>query len=176
MTGTLPAWPNERVIMSAKITGHPPSGNEQGASPRASIDSARRRLGGKPNAPSTLAPGLLVQAVLRDRGRHTGVVLWSSERDCDVWFDDGVARRLRPSSVLVYGGAVPDELARVAAEARLFALLAPGELVRWQRPSGIAEGCIVEKCRYGAIIVTRDGRLVAVGFRRLWPAIVRPVA
>jgi hypothetical protein len=117
-----------------------------------------------------------VQAVLRDRRKHTGVILWSSDRDCDVWFDDGVARRLRTSCIQAYGGAVPEELAQVAAEARLFALLSPGELVRWQRPTGMAEGCIVEKCRYGAIIVTRDGRLVAVGFRRLWPAIVRPVA
>jgi hypothetical protein len=78
--------------------------------------------------------------------------------------------------VTSYGGAVPEELARIAAEARLFSMLAPGERVRWQRATGVAEGCIVEKCRYGAIIVTRDGRLVAVGFRRLWPAIVRPLA
>jgi hypothetical protein len=176
MTATLPACPNERTIMSAKITGHSTGGNEHGATPPSSIESARRRLGGKPITPSTRAPGLPVQAVLRDRRKHTGVVLWSSERDCDVWFDDGVARRMRPSCILPYSGAVPDDLARVSAEARLFALLAPGELVRWQRPSGVAEGCIVEKCRYGAIIVTRDGRLVAVGFRRLWPAVVRPVA
>ncbi len=27
----------------------------------------------------------------------------------------------------------------------------------------------MEKCRYGAIVVTRDGKLVAVGFRKLWP-------
>ena len=65
---------------------------------------------------------------------------------------------------------------RVAAEMRLFAALVDGDRVRWQRTGGVAEGCIVEKCRYGAILVTRDGRLIAVGFRRLWPAIVRPVA
>jgi hypothetical protein len=59
---------------------------------------------------------------------------------------------------------------------RLFTALAEGECVRWERPSGVGEGCIVEKCRYGAIIVTRDGMVVAVGFRKLWPAVVRAVA
>jgi hypothetical protein len=162
--------------MSSKITGQTSGGSEHVAPSRTSIDSARRRLGGKPGAPSTRAPGVAVEAALRDGQRRRGVVLWSSEQDCDVWFDDGVARRVHASAVTAYGGAVPAKLAGVAAEARLFALLAPGERVRWQRPNGVVEGCIVEKCRYGAIVVTRDGRLVAVGFRRLWPAIVRPVA
>jgi hypothetical protein len=176
MTATFPACPNGRRIMSSKITGHTASGSEHVASSRTSIDSARRRLGGKPSAPSARAPGVVVEAATRDGNRRRGIVLWASEQDCDVWFDDGVARRVRASAVTVYGGAIPQQLARIAAEARLFALLAPGERVRWQRPGGAVEGCIVEKCRYGAIVVTRDGRLVAVGFRRLWPAIVRPVA
>ena len=162
--------------MSGKITGDSSGGSEHGASTRPSIDSARRRLGGKPACPSTRPPGLAVRAVLRDGQSHCGIVLWSSEQDCDLWFEDGVARRVRASAVTPHLGATPGELARISAEARLFALLAPGERVRWQRAGGVSEGCIVEKCRYGAIIVTRDGRLVAVGFRRLWPAIVRPVA
>ncbi len=161
--------------MSAKITRDSARSSE-GPSSRPSIDAARRRLGGKPNVPSTRAPGVAVEAVLRDGSKRKGVILWSSDRECDVWFDDGAARRIRASAVTSFGGGVPEELARIAAEARLFALLAPGERVRWQRQNGVAEGCIVEKCRYGAIVVTRDGRLVAVGFRRLWPAIVRPLA
>jgi hypothetical protein len=167
--------------MSVKIPGDSVGDSGQAASPRPSLDSARRRLGGKPAAPSTRAPGLAVHVTLRDGQRHRGVVLWSSEQDCDVWFEDGVARRVRASAVTPYGGVVPESLARISAEARLFAMLAPGERVRWQRSSpapgaSAGEGCIVEKCRYGAILVTRDGRLIAVGFRRLWPAIVRPVA
>jgi hypothetical protein len=167
--------------MSVKIPGDTTRSSGQEGSPRPSLDSARRRLGGKPAAPSTRAPGLAVQVALRDGTRHRGIVLWASEHDCDVWLEDGVARRVRASAVRPYGGAVPERLARISAEARLFAMLVPGERVRWQRStpsdSGTAgEGCIVEKCRYGAILVTRDGRLIAVGFRRLWPAIVRPVA
>jgi hypothetical protein len=167
--------------MSVKIPGDPAGDSGPAASSRPSLDSARRRLGGKPVSPSTRAPGLVVHAILRDGQRHRGVVLWSSEQDCDVWFEDGVARRVRGSAVSSYGGAIPESLARISAEARLFAMLAPGERVRWQRSTpeqggSAGEGCIVEKCRYGAILVTRDGRLIAVGFRRLWPAIVRPVA
>jgi hypothetical protein len=59
---------------------------------------------------------------------------------------------------------------------RLFTALAEGARVRWERGSEIAEGRIVEKCRYGAIIVSRDGRVVAVGFRKLWPTAVHGVA
>jgi hypothetical protein len=59
---------------------------------------------------------------------------------------------------------------------RLFTSLVEGERVRWERGTEVAEGCIVEKCRYGAIIVSRDGRVVAVGFRKLWPAVVHGAA
>jgi hypothetical protein len=121
-----------------------------------------------------------VRALLRDGKRHVGVVLWCSEEHCDVWFDDGSARRVRADAVASYAGSAPDVLSRLAAEVRIFASLAEGDMVRWERAHGLSpavgEGCIVEKCRYGAIIVTRDGKLVAVGFRRLWPAVVRGVA
>ena len=105
-----------------------------------------------------------------------GVLLWGGDRQCDVWFEDGVARRTRANMVTDYAGPVPDELLRVAAEIRVFASLTEGERVRWERASEVAEGSIVEKCRYGAIVVTRHGTVVAVGFRKLWPAVVRGVA
>jgi hypothetical protein len=147
-----------------------------GGTERPSIEAARRRLGGRANVPSHRAPGSLVQVRLLGAERTKGVLLWSSERHCDVWFEDGVARRARIHAITPSVGPTPAALLCVAGEIRLFASLAEGESVRWQRGAEVAEGCIVEKCRYGAIIVSRDGRVVAVGFRKLWPVVVRGVA
>jgi hypothetical protein len=87
---------------------------------------------------------------------------------------------MRADAVASHPGAAPEVLWCLAAEVRIFASLVEGDMVRWERARGllpaVGEGCIVEKCRYGAIVVTRDGKLVAVGFRRLWPAVVRGVA
>jgi hypothetical protein len=93
-----------------------------------------------------------------------------------VWFDDGLARRARSESVLVSAKPTPDALVRIEAEVRLFSTLAEGDAVRWERAGCVTEGRIVEKCRYGAIVVTRSARVVAVGFRKLWPARVLSVA
>jgi hypothetical protein len=107
---------------------------------------------------------------------RTGVVLSASGPMCDVWFDDGIARRVRADRVSPVGGAIPDEIVRVAAEVNIFVALVEGQRVFWERSSGIAEAAIVEKCRYGAIVVTHAGKLVAVGFRKLWPAVAHGVA
>jgi hypothetical protein len=176
MTGTFPACPNERRLMSGKITSRPPVGNDIPGTFRPTIESARKRLGGRPGAPSTRAPGSFVHAALSDGTQHAGVVLWATDGHCDVWFDDCLARRTRAEVVSALVGPAPERLWRVAAEMRIFAGLVEGDLVRWQRAGGVVEGCIVEKCRYGAIVVTRDGKLVAVGFRKLWPAVVRSIA
>jgi hypothetical protein len=159
--------------MTSKITSRTSLGSERfGASVRPSIDAARTRLGGRVSGVSRRAPGSLVMARLRDGTRRPGVVLWASETHCDVWFADGLARRTRAESVRSYYGHVSDHLGRVAVEMRIFATLSEGQLVRWERAVAAGEGCIVEKCRYGAIVVTRDGKLVAVGFRKLWPAVI----
>ncbi len=114
-----------------------------------------------------------MQGTLRDGSRRTGVILWASGAHCDVWFDDGIARRVRASVVAGCGGPTPLALQRIHAEVRIFASLGEGDRVRWDRAGHLVDGCIVEKCRYGAIVLTGDGRLVAVGFRRLWPAQAR---
>jgi hypothetical protein len=163
--------------MTGKLTSRTWATGEEASSTRTSIGSARKKLGGRATVPSRRAPGSLVHATLRDGTRHAGIVLWASDTHCDVWFDDGLARRTRTENVVPSGGATPESLGRVAAEMRVFATLVEGDRVRWERATGVvAEGCIVEKCRYGAIIVTRDGKLVAVGFRKLWPAVVRGCA
>ncbi len=151
------------------------TGTEPGSS-RASIEAARRKLGGRPAGGSARAPGSLVRGTLRDGACRTGVILWDSGGRCDVWFDDGIARRVRASVVTSHNGPPPPALGRILAEVRIFASLAEGDRVRWDRSGSLVDGCIVEKCRYGAIVLTREAKLVAVGFRRLWPAEVRGTA
>ncbi len=120
--------------------------------------------------PSERLPGVLVEVALSDGVRHAGVLLWSTGRTCDIWCDDGLARRARSAAVLPRRGPAPESLVRVEAEVRMFASMNEGDRVRWERTTGLAEGRIVEKCRYGAIVVTRGGKVIAVGFRKLWPA------
>jgi hypothetical protein len=140
------------------------------------LEVARRKLGGRTAVPSERAPGALVEAALRDGLRHAGILLWASAGTCDVWFDDGIARRARSEAVRPRARPTPESLVRVEAEVRMFASFAEGDRVRWERPTGITEGRIVEKCRYGAIVVTRGGKVVAVGFRTLWPSVVPVLA
>jgi hypothetical protein len=165
-----------RKRSGTSVLGLTASSDPAGGAERPSIEAARRRLGGRATAPSQRAPGSLVQVTLHGAARTKGVLLWATDRHCDVWFEDGIARRARFDVVTPCPGLAPEGLVRVAGEMRLFTSLAEGERVRWERASEVAEGCIVEKCRYGAIIVSRDGRVVAVGFRKLWPAVVLGIA
>ena len=142
---------------------------------RTPLESARVRLGGQA-VPSLSAPGSLIEASMRDGSRRAAVVLWSSQSHCEAWFDDGLARRVSMTAVSPGVGAVPETLVRVAAEIRVFIAMTEGERVKWTRGAEVADGRIAEKCRYGAIVVTSEGRLIAVGFRKLWPATVRAVA
>jgi hypothetical protein len=145
-------------------------------SERPSLDLARRRLGGTASTDSRRVPGSLVVVSLRSGAQAKGILLWETERYSDVWFEDGVARRARAETVSPLDRAVPASLTRIAGEMRIFMSFAEGDRVYWQRSAEIADGCIVEKCRYGAIVVTGDGKVVAVGFRKLWPAAARGVA
>jgi len=140
------------------------------------LEAARRKLGGRSTTPSARFPGALVETTLQDGRRLAGIVLWASAESCDVWFDDGLARRARSEAVLPAASPTPESLVRIEAEIRMFASLAEGDRVRWERAGSVTEGRIVEKCRYGAIVVTRGARVVAVGFRKLWPANVVAVA
>jgi hypothetical protein len=162
-------------LASMKLLAPSPSMRLRAATMPA-LDVARRRLGGCPIKPSDRAPGGLVAARLLDGERHAGVLLWASGGSCDVWFDDGLARRARADALVSLAQPVPEALARVEAEMRMFASMIEGDRVRWQRDTGIAEGRIAEKCRYGAIVATRGGKAVAVGFRKLWPSSVPVLA
>jgi hypothetical protein len=140
------------------------------------LEAARRKLGGRSVVPSERPPGALVEVALRDGSRREGILLWASAGTCDVWFDDGLARRARSEAVSLSSSPTPEALLRVEVEMRMFTALTEGDRVRWERATGVTEGRIVEKCRYGAIVVTRGGKVLAVGFRKLWPAGVRAMA
>jgi hypothetical protein len=43
--------------------------------------------------------------------------------------------------------------------------------VRYADDAGaLIDGKLIEKCRWGALVARDDGAVVAVGFRKLWPA------
>jgi hypothetical protein len=144
-----------------------------------SIDAARARLGGRPKdagpAPPGLAPGTIVRARAAEAGSvgaAPGVVVFASAREVHVLFDGSRLKRLGPEDVEAARGCdAPATLANVAADARVFWLLAEGQSVRWADGGGsLRDGKLVEKCRYGALVLRGDGAIVAVGFRKLWPA------
>ncbi len=100
----------------------------------------------------------------------TGVVLFVSDTEIDVWIDEGMVRRTRPDRVRPYPGDGYGSLAAIAADARVFAAMEEGDRVAWQDPDGtVARGLLLEKCRYGALVAREDGALVALGFRKLFP-------
>jgi hypothetical protein len=144
--------------------------------PLRSLESARRKLGGSAIVPSDRSPGVLVETPLTDGLHHAGILLWSSAGYCDIWFDDGVARRVRSGIVDLRARPTPESLLGIEAEVRMFSTLVEGERVRWERAASLVEGRIAEKCRYGAIVVALDAKVTAVGFRKLWPAVVQAVA
>lgn len=141
---------------------------------RPSIDAARTRLGGAigdHDLPRGLAPGVLVTFPLARGRRLPGVVVFASTKEVHVLLDGARLRRLAPESVEIHQGEVETDLAKIAADARLFGMLVTGQDVRYADDSGeLVAGKIVEKCRWGALVVRDDGVVVAVGFRKIWPS------
>jgi hypothetical protein len=144
-----------------------------------SIDVARTRLGGRAEAnevaPHGLAPGVIVTFALTSGRRRAAVVVYAGPAEVHVLLDGIRLRRLKASELLPHDGAVDDDLVKLAADARLFGLLVEGQSVRYADDSGqLVDGKLVEKCRWGALVLRDDGAVVAVGFRKLWPAPTTP--
>jgi hypothetical protein len=142
------------------------------AGPPPSLDAVRRRLGGR--AATDAGAGDLVRVELAGTEK-VGVVLFALGDEVQVWLDTGLPRglvkRTRRELTLPHEGPPPSELASVADDARVFGSLREGERVRYQpAPGTFGEGTLVEKCRFGGLLVRDDGVVVGVGFRRLWPA------
>jgi hypothetical protein len=135
---------------------------------RPTLEVARKRLGGRAKSGSGIGrivrvgkTHLLPEAV--------GVVLFESERACDVWVEAGVVRRTERVRAATFEGPIPDEIERMAVDVRVFAALEEGQSVRYEVSGDVREGTLIEKCRYGALVATPKGRILAVGFRKLWP-------
>lgn len=139
-----------------------------GASP--TIDAAREALGGR--LATERGAGEIVVVTMKRGADARGVVVCVSGESRDVWIGEGRFVRTSRDRVRVVDEPI-DELEAVAADARRFALLREGELVRATRRDGTSvEGTLLEKCRYGAL-VARAGKVLAVSFRRVVAASFR---
>ena len=143
----------------------PLAAGDPDASP--TVDTVRKRLGGR--ASTEPGAGDLVAVASEQGAARRGVVLFVQGDEIDVWLEGGVVRRTRRSKTAEAAEAAGD-LASIARAARIFAALAEGQRVRYQHEAGVGEGALVEKCRFGALVERGDGRVLGVGFRRLWPA------
>ena len=121
---------------------------------RMSLAHAREKLGG---GVSSHGDAGTVVAV----GHDQGVIVWSDETSCDVALAGDLVRRVKREEAVTISGAAA--LRQVARNIRSFASLATGDTTTVDGHTVT----IVEKCRWGALVARSDGRIFAVGFRRL---------
>jgi hypothetical protein len=142
--------------------------------PRPSLDAARKRLGGRigtdgPALPG-VEPGRVVTFASKTGAHGTAVVLVASAFEVHV-LQGTRLRRLKPDAIGEHSGEVPGDLIQVASDARVFGSLSEGQDIRYADETGhFTRGKLIEKCRYGGLVARTDGVIVAVGFRKLWPA------
>jgi hypothetical protein len=137
--------------------------NGQSAKPRSTIEAVRARLGGR--ARSDLQAGRVV--CFLDTGA-TGVVLFAQGAEVHVFSNAGWVRRTT-ADALTHVAEPTADLHAVANDVRVFAALEEGHRVRFQDLGGMAQGTLIEKCRYGAVVRRDDETVMGVGFRRIWP-------
>lgn len=155
------------------------------------VDAVRERLGGR--ASSEPGVGELVMLTTATGKALPGVVLFRRGATVDVWVDApeaahsvhnetdlsvparsrshrGLVRRARLADIAPLRVPARESLGVVAADARVFAALSEGQRIRFQDGGDLAEGTLIEKCRFGGLVQRDDGVILGVGFRRLWPA------
>jgi hypothetical protein len=134
------------------------------------VEDVRKRMGGRE---STEAGAGEVVTVRREGAPELlGVVIFVQGTELDVMTDEATVRRTQRARVSASSGGPGDAwLPSLAADAKVFGTLEEGQRVRYQSETGkLEEGTLVEKCRYGAIVLCADRSLMGVGFRKLWPA------
>jgi hypothetical protein len=135
------------------------------------VEDVRKRMGGRE---STEAGGGEVVTVRREGAPElVGVVVFVRGDELDVMTDESTVRRTQRARVSPGAGkdASAEWTAALAADAKVFATLEEGQRVRYLGETGrLEEGMLVEKCRYGGIVMCADHSLMGVGFRKLWPA------
>ena len=130
--------------------------------PRSTLEAVRARLGGR--ARTDLQAGRVV--CFLDTGA-TGVVLFGQGSEVHVFSNAGWVRRTT-TDALTQVDEPAAELHAVANDVRVFAALEEGNRVRFQDLGGMAQGTLIEKCRYGAVVRRDDETVMGVGFRRIW--------
>jgi hypothetical protein len=133
------------------------------------VDAARERLGGRARAGGPVGDVVALETLF---GTEVGVVLFRDGESVDVWTGGGRVRRVAEDAIEVRDASSPvDEDLRVLSDGvRVFATLDEGERVRFEvRPGELDEALLVEKCRFGGLVVTDAGKVMAVGFQKLWP-------
>jgi hypothetical protein len=137
-------------------------------SPTPSVEVARKRLGGR--AITGPGAGELVTVTTSLGLTKQGAVVFVAGDELDVWIAEDTVMRTSRERTVPLRTAVPKEMSAVAADARVFASLHEGQRVRYLLAGeDYAEAMLVEKCRWGALLLRDDGTLVGVGFRRVWP-------
>jgi len=132
------------------------------------VEDVRKRMGGR--ARTEAGAGDVVSVRREAAPDVVGVVIFVLGPELDVMTDESTVRRTQRSRVAAATGG-PEWLASVSADAKVFGTLEEGQRVRYQSETGrLQEGTLVEKCKYGAIILCEDRSLMGVGFRKLWPA------
>ena len=103
-----------------------------------------------------------------------GVVLFAADEELHVLADDSTVRRTTSHDVSALADP-PESLLRLAADVRAFAAVNEGERVSYETPLGErTEGTLVEKCRYGGLVLAADENVVGLGFRKIKPTGARP--
>jgi hypothetical protein len=133
-----------------------------------SVDRIRKRLGGR----AATEPGTGdVVSFTTDGGIHqTGVVVFVRGDELDVYVNDNLVRRIRRAAAKSTDAALAPSFVRVAESARIFERLTEGQRVRFVNEDHHQEGILVEKCRFGALVERPDGKIMGLGFQRVWPA------
>lgn len=131
--------------------------------PRSTLEAVRARLGGR--ARTDPQAGRVV--CFLDTGA-TGVVLFGHGDEVHVFSNAGWVRRTTADALTQVDDPAED-LSSVANDVRVFAALEEGHRVRFQDLGGMAQGTLIEKCRYGAVVRRDDETVMGVGFRRIWP-------
>lgn len=138
------------------------------APPTPSVDRIRQRLGGR----ASTEPGTGdVVTFTTDGGIHqTGVVVFIRGDELDVYVSDNLVRRIRRSAAKSTDAAVAPDFVRIAESARIFERLVEGQAVHFTAENSSHEGILREKCRFGALVERLDGKILGLGFQRIWPA------
>lgn len=133
------------------------------------VEAMRRKLGGLAPTGTIHAEFPLGSVVLID-GHQIGVLLSADDTRAHVYLDKGLVKVTPRSAVALHPGTASEHFEALSAQVRFFVELMVTDRVAVEVSKGqVEEADLVEKCRFGAIVGTSDGRLLAVGFGKLWP-------